>query len=193
MAATDHTAIFLSLVAEYQSLNSTSGEIQLDGHSLTIATAAAISAKNFLRVVTSPEVPGLLRENAKFLIDLLSSGHAVYGVNTGYGGSANVRSPEAIELQRSFTRHLNVGFADKLDPEVMRVVMAVRANSLARGYSGVGPECVEMLCAMLTSDIVPLAPLRGYVEFLFCCEIFCRLKNYQVAKIARLCVGGKYT
>jgi histidine ammonia-lyase len=164
MAFTDHTNVWLSLFDEYQSLDSVSSEIQLNGQSLTIATAAAISVKRFKRVITSPDVPDLLRANAKFLIDLISSGHSIYGANTGYGGSANVRSSEVVELQRSFIRFLNVGFADRLDPKVMRVVMAVRANSLSRGYSGVGPECVEMLCSMLTSDIIPLAPLRGLVR-----------------------------
>ena len=162
MATMNHTELFMSLIKEYQSFDNLS-DIKIDGHSMTIATAAAISAKHFRRVAMSPEVPEELRKNAKFLLDLLATGHAVYGVNTGYGGSANVRSAEAIGLQQSFIRHLNVGFADRLDPEVMRVVMAVRANSLARGYSGVGPEVVEMLCEMLNADIVPLAPLRGLV------------------------------
>jgi histidine ammonia-lyase len=163
MSNQNHAAFCLSLIDEYQSLTSNS-DIQLDGRSLTVASATAISAKRFRRVVTSPEVPDVLRKNSKFLIDILASGHAVYGVNTGYGGSANVRTPEALELQQSFIRHLNVGFADQLDPEVMRVVMAVRANSLARGYSGVGPEVVELLCGMLSADVVPLAPLRGLVK-----------------------------
>jgi len=164
MATMNHTELFMSLIKEYKALDNLS-HIKIDGQSLTIATAAAISTKHFSRVVMSPEVPEELRKNAKFLLDLLATGHAVYGVNTGYGGSANVRTAEAVELQQSFIRHLNVGFADRLDPEVMRVVMAVRANSLARGYSGVGPEVVDMLCAMLSADVVPLAPLRGLVLY----------------------------
>ena len=160
VASQSHTAFFMSLIDEYRSLTEAS-DIELDGRSLTIATAAAISSKHFRRVVMSPEVTDVLNKNTKFLVDLLTSGHVVYGVNTGYGGSADVRTPEALELQRKFIRHLNVGFADWLAPEVVRVVMAVRANSLSRGYSGVRPEVVEKLCAMLTADVVPMAPLRG--------------------------------
>lgn len=132
MAKQSHTAACLSLIEEYQSLSQDSN-IELTGNSLTIAKATAISGKHFRQVVTSPEVPDLLHKNVEFLNAVLAGGHAVYGVNTGYGASADVRTSQDMELQKSFIRLLNVGFADQLKPKVMRVVMAVRADSLARG------------------------------------------------------------
>lgn len=161
---TSHLKLGLSLISEWNSLQSDSSEIVLDGRSLTVATAAAISSKRFSRVLPAPEVADRLRENVKYFLEQLSSGHVIYGVNTGYGGSADVRSFDFLELQRSLVRHLNIGFGDKVDYEIIRTLMAVRANSLARGYSGVRPEVVDMLCQLLNYDIVPVVPLRGSIS-----------------------------
>jgi phenylalanine ammonia-lyase len=158
----DHVQICLSLFDDYKQLQPTV-DLVLDGTSLTVASAAAIAARNFRQIVTSPEVATRLHDNSAFLDEVLTSGHVVYGITTGYGGSADVRSSNAHLMQQAFIRHLNVGFADTIKPETMRVIMAVRANSLSRGYSGVGPEVVELLCKMLNADLIPLAPLRGYV------------------------------
>lgn len=152
----------LSLLAEWRHLQAVDSDITIDGRSLSIATIAAIADKRFRSLVTSPEVDALLRRNADYLHAQLASGHVIYGVNTGYGGSADVRSPDALAMQRSLIQHLNIGFGDKMEePGIMRAVMAVRANSLSLGYSGVRPEVVDLLCKMATADLVPVTPLRA--------------------------------
>lgn len=61
-------------------------------------------------------------------------------------------------------RHLNAGFGPKMADEVVRASMFVRACCLSRGMSGVRPEIVHTLAAMLEHDIMPVVPLRGSVS-----------------------------
>jgi phenylalanine ammonia-lyase len=164
MSSISQAQLCLSLLAEWRHLSADNSDIVLDGHSLTVAGIAAIADKRFRSVVTSSTVDALLRDNAAYLESQVISGHVIYGVNTGYGGSADVRSADALAMQRSLIRHLNIGFGDQLEADVMRAVMAVRANSLSLGYSGVRPEVVDLLCRMVTADVVPVTPLRGSVS-----------------------------
>ena len=88
----------------------------------------------------------------------------IYGVNTGFGGSADVRSKDSEELQKALVRHLNAGFGSVLPSYLVKSVMAIRANSLSIGQSGVRQSTVQHLVDMFNSDIVPEVPKRGSVS-----------------------------
>ena len=105
-----------------------------------------------------------MQKNFNYLQGQLAKGTIIYGVNTGYGGSADVRSSDVAEMQRSLVRHLNAGFGDTLPTSVARAVMLVRCNSLCRGYSGVRPVIVDLIRDMLNNDVVPVMPKRGSVS-----------------------------
>ena len=70
--------------------------------------------------------------NAQYLDEKVRSGKVIYGVNTGFGGSADVRSSKLEEVQKSLVRHLNAGFSTRFTSDVTRGVMAVRANSFVQ-------------------------------------------------------------
>lgn len=92
-------------------------------------------------------------------------GGAVYGVNTGFGDLATVRiAPEKLTIlqERLLLSHA-AGMGEPLDDRVVRTMLLLRANALARGHSGVRPELVERLLAFLEHDLLPMVPSRGSV------------------------------
>ena len=90
---------------------------------------------------------------------------SVYGVNTGFGALAETRiAPEAIrQLQLNLVRSHACGVGEPLPVPVVRAMIALRAQVLALGHSGVRPEVIEALLALLRADVVPVVPSRGSV------------------------------
>ena len=89
----------------------------------------------------------------------------VYGVNTGFGKLANQRISKAqLEtLQLNLIRSHSVGVGEPLAPEIMRLMMALKAASLARGYSGVRQVVVDTLLAVHNAGLTPWVPQQGSV------------------------------
>jgi histidine ammonia-lyase len=89
----------------------------------------------------------------------------VYGVNTGFGKLANQRISESEldTLQLNLIRSHSVGVGEPLQPEVVRLMLALKAASLARGYSGVREEVVDTLLAVHNAGLVPYVPCQGSV------------------------------
>src|SRR5580700_7972966 len=96
---------------------------------------------------------------------LIESGDAVYGVNTGFGKLASVRiSHEQIgELQVNLVRSHACGLGVPLSEEETRAMLVLRANAIAKGFSGVRPVVAETLCAMLNAGVHPVIPSQGSV------------------------------
>ncbi len=96
---------------------------------------------------------------------LLDRGELIYGVNTGFGGNVKYIIPDA-ELQHhqeNLLNFLSCGVGDPLPPEVVRAAILLRANALARGYSGVRWVVIERLLDLLNHGITPLVPRYGSV------------------------------
>ncbi|MEO3777513.1 aromatic amino acid ammonia-lyase [Micromonospora sp. B11E3] len=96
---------------------------------------------------------------------LIATGRPMYGITTGFGDSCfrQISPDKIIALQRNLIQyHLN-GSGDLAAPDVVRATMLVRANCLARGYSGVRREVIQLLVDCLRHDILPLIPERGSV------------------------------
>lgn len=96
---------------------------------------------------------------------LIASGKRVYGVNTGFGKLANVRIEQAElrHLQENLLRSHAAGVGAPLPDEVVRLMILMKIVALARGYSGVGTELVDKLCALLERRVYPLVPSKGSV------------------------------
>ncbi|MBA4341598.1 MAG: histidine ammonia-lyase [Methylibium sp.] len=89
----------------------------------------------------------------------------VYGVNTGFGKLASTRISKAdlATLQFNLIRSHCVGVGEPLAPSVVRLMLATKAASLARGYSGVRPEVVQCLLDVFNAGLVPYVPAQGSV------------------------------
>lgn len=102
---------------------------------------------------------------ADFLRRKLASGETVYGVTTGYGDNCTTPIPDHLvpELPDNLIRYHAVGTGVPFSPTVTRAIMVCRLNSLARGFSGVRIELLELLADMIAADILPVIPSEGSV------------------------------
>ena len=100
------------------------------------------------------------------VVQRAAAGNApVYGVNTGFGKLASTRISEAdlATLQLNLIRSHSVGVGAALAPGIVRLVLACKAASLARGASGVRPLVIDTLVAVLNAGLVPFIPCQGSV------------------------------
>jgi histidine ammonia-lyase len=88
-----------------------------------------------------------------------------YGINTGFGSFADVKiAPDALEaLQLNLLRSHAAGLGEPLPPRTVRATMALRANVLAKGFSGIRVETLDAFIALLNHDVHPRVPSRGSV------------------------------
>ncbi|MEU9131943.1 aromatic amino acid ammonia-lyase [Kitasatospora sp. NPDC048540] len=96
---------------------------------------------------------------------LVASGEPLYGVTTGFGDRniGHIPAAHATELQHHLIRYHLVGSGPEAPAPVVRATLLIRANCLARGYSGVRPEVVDLLLDCLRHDLLPVIPERGSV------------------------------
>jgi histidine ammonia-lyase len=96
---------------------------------------------------------------------IVAAGEAAYGINTGFGLLAQTRIPgEQLELlQRNLLLSHAAGVGEALPDAVVRLVLALKVNALARGHSGVTVGLVEALMALLEHEVYPLIPSQGSV------------------------------
>jgi len=105
-------------------------------------------------------------ERSRAVVERLAAGDApVYGVNTGVGLLADVRVPpeQLEELQRNVVRSHACGVGPPLARDEVRAMMLIRANVLARGFSGIRPLVAEQLCRLLNGGVTPVVPSQGSV------------------------------
>jgi histidine ammonia-lyase len=94
-----------------------------------------------------------------------ASGEHTYGINTGFGRFVSKTIPPELseELQLRLLRSHACGVGEPYSDEVVRAAMVLRANALAKGYSGACIETVELLLAALNAGLIPHVPARGSV------------------------------
>ncbi len=139
-------------------------EVILDGEGLTIEALVAV-ARHGTRVALAERVRERVRENRRVLEELVRSGVRCYGVTTGFGplGRVLIKPEEARELQENLILSHAVAVGSPLPAEVVRAAMVLRANTLAKGRSGVRPELLDRLVAMLNAGAHPVVPSKGSV------------------------------
>jgi histidine ammonia-lyase len=96
---------------------------------------------------------------------LLRENRVAYAINTGVGKLSDVHIEPAQnrQLQVNLIRSHSAGVGEPLSQEETRAMMLLRANSLAKGFSGVRPEVIELICAMLNKGVHPVVPSQGSV------------------------------
>lgn len=131
----------------------------------------------------SPSITSRINKSRKVIVNKVDAGLSVYGVSTGFGGSADTRTDEPILLGNALLQHQQSGVLpssiDKpLDvlplqdpvastsmPEAwVRAAILVRMNSLIRGHSGVRWELIAKMAELLQANVTPLVPLRGTIS-----------------------------
>jgi histidine ammonia-lyase len=139
--------------------------LQLDGNCLTIVETCSLARARTADVALAPAA--IERMNAsRAVVDRLAAGDApIYAVNTGVGQLADVRIPnEDLErLQRNIIHSHCAGVGEPLAREAVRAMMLIRANVLAKGFSGIRPLVAERICALLNRGVTPVVPSQGSV------------------------------
>ncbi|KAF5859604.1 hypothetical protein ETB97_002633 [Aspergillus alliaceus] len=158
------------------------GGVEVDGASLDISAIVAVAYYGCIpRITTDPAVLERIEASVQVLRDHLDKGYHIYGVNTGFGGSADSRTDRVVALQSGLSQLLQAGvlvISDKddilkghgrLDSHAVpvpwvRAAMLVRCNSNARGHSAVTLSVMESILQLLENRITPVVPLRGSIS-----------------------------
>src|SRR6202050_4882319 len=138
--------------------------IQIDGQNLTLDQLYSIALGGAEVELAQPAREHMNASRA-VVERLIESNAAVYGVNTGFGKMASVRiSREQIRtLQTNLVRSHACGVGTPLSEPEVRAMLALRANAIAKGFSGVRPVVAETLCASVNKRVHPVIPSQGSV------------------------------
>ncbi|KAF2115958.1 L-Aspartase-like protein [Lophiotrema nucula] len=158
--------------------------VYVDGASLNLANLTAVAkGQAVASLIENHKLIEKVDASVDVLHKRLSNGETVYGVNTGYGGSADVRcephqmytmQQALLQLQHTgilpvpssdghVTFHSNT-IASTLQERWVRAAMLIRANSVVRGHSAVRGTTIKTLLTLLDHDIIPLIPTRGSIS-----------------------------
>src|SRR5437899_696675 len=138
--------------------------IALNGSSLTVEQLLAI-ADRAEPVALSPDARHRVRASRLVVDRRAQSEEPAYGINTGFGSFADVKiaPSELATLQLNLLRSHAAGLGDPLPARAVRATMALRANVLAKGFSGISVDTLEALIALLNAGVHPYVPSRGSV------------------------------
>ena len=138
--------------------------IELTGNTLTIEQLVAVARHHERVAPLGTEARTRMSASHAWVADAIrGQGKVIYGVNTGFGSLANrqISADEARQLSRNLILLCVVGVGDPLPGEIVRAMMAIRANMLAKGHSGVRPVVAQTLIDMLNAGVTPRVPAKG--------------------------------
>jgi len=138
--------------------------VAIDGESLTIDDVVQV-ARFGKKVEIADSAIEQIKKSRDVIENAIKEGRTVYGVNTGFGDLASVSiGPEDLaKLQVNLIRSHSAGVGQPFSIEVVRGMMLLRANALAKGYSGIRFETLSTLIGMLNSGVTPVVPQKGSV------------------------------
>ena len=136
----------------------------LDGQSLTLTQIEAV-ALHGRQVGIAPAALARVAASRESIESILAAGQTVYGVNTGFGKLSDVRIPSGslAQLQTNLVRSHAGGVGQPLSEGESRAMLLLRANVLAKGFSGCRTELIELLVALLNAGVHPAIPEKGSV------------------------------
>jgi histidine ammonia-lyase len=141
--------------------------VWLDGEHLTPEDVAQVAFApdkgESVHVELSEDTWQKVRRAERAVADMVASRQVVYGVTTGFGAFKNCIIPpdEVQQLQRNILMSHAVGVGALLDEATTRAMMLIRANTLAKGHSGIREETLRLLLEMLNRGVHPLVPCQG--------------------------------
>ncbi len=139
--------------------------LEIDGRSLSLESVGRVAQGAERDIVLADAAVAAIDASRRVVETSLAASERIYGVTTGFGRLSEVLIPPArrLEIQENLIRSHSSGFGKPLSPEVGRAIILLRANSLARGNSGIRREVVELLLGLLRSGIDPVIPEFGSV------------------------------
>ncbi|MFM8322655.1 MAG: histidine ammonia-lyase [Chloroflexota bacterium] len=138
--------------------------IELTGNTLTIEDLAAVARHGAPVAALDADVRERMQRSHDWVVySIAQPGKVIYGVNTGFGSLANrvISADQARKLSRNLIVLCVCGVGRALPDDVVRAMMLIRANMLAKGHSGVRPRVAQTLIEMLNAGVTPLVPEKG--------------------------------
>lgn len=138
--------------------------VEIDGEHLTLEQIYAV-AYDYATVSIKKSVIKQIKKSRDLVERIVSKGEPVYGINTGFGSlkDKNIDKSKLAQLQINLIRSHACGVGPAFSEAEVRVATLIRANSLARGYSGVRVELIESLLNIINLKIYPYVPQQGSV------------------------------
>ncbi|HET7103147.1 MAG TPA: aromatic amino acid lyase, partial [Terracidiphilus sp.] len=138
--------------------------LALDGQALTLAEIEAVALTR-TPVSIAEAARARVTESRSIIERILAAGETVYGVNTGFGKLSDVHVPleKLADLQLNLVRSHAGGVGSPLSEGESRAMLLLRANVLAKGFSGVRPELLDLLVGLLNEGVHPVIPDKGSV------------------------------
>jgi len=179
-------------------MKTTSDTITLHPGAVTLAQLRRIWGSAGTLRLTLPEDARARMQHARDQVQrVIDQGQVVYGINTGFGRLASTRIPadQLAQLQRNLVLSHSVGTGEPLPDDVVRLILASKIVSLARGHSGVRPELVDALIALFNADLLPRIPAKGSVgasgDLAPLSHLACVLIGEGQARLAGQIVSGR--
>jgi len=137
----------------------------LTGNSLTIAQLYQAAANPKTQISISLSAKKQMQQSRKLVEEWIEKKKIIYGITTGFGEFSNIHIPfnKIEQLQENLIKSHAAGAGEPLPPEVVRAMMILRVNALAKGFSGVRPETVEFITKFFNAGFVPVVPSQGSV------------------------------
>ena len=136
----------------------------LDGKSLRIEDVYRAAATR-TSVSFAPSAKKRIKASRDLIEEWVSGNEVVYGVTTGFGefSNVNISRDRLEELQENLITSHSAGTGEPMPPEVVRAMMILRLNALAKGYSGIRLETMEFIRKAFNAGITPIIPSQGSV------------------------------
>ncbi|MBC7231624.1 MAG: histidine ammonia-lyase [Chloroflexi bacterium] len=144
-------------------------KVILDGESLTINTVVQVARAwqhpETVQIELAPAAVERVRAGRELVERLIAGREVVYGVTTGFGAFKDrvIATDQTAQLQRNLLMSHTVGVGPPLPEATVRAMMLVRANALAKGYSGIRLETLQALLDLLNRGVHPVVPAQGSV------------------------------
>lgn len=134
----------------------------IDGTNLKINDVVQVARYNE-KVGITDDARKHMTQSQDWVLGIVESGKPIYGINTGFGifSEQRISSRDFEKLSRNLILSHAVSTGPELPGEIVRAAMLIRANTLAKGFSGVRPEIVDTLLEMLNKNVTPLVPSQG--------------------------------
>ncbi|NLM44585.1 MAG: histidine ammonia-lyase [Clostridiales bacterium] len=138
------------------------GHLCIDGEHLTIEDVVNVAREGFL-VELSEEAVSKIKKSRDYVDNLVENETIVYGITTGFGKFSDtfISKEDTKTLQKNLIVSHACSLGNPLPEEIVRGVMLLRANALAKGYSGIRLETVNTLIEMLNKGVHPIIPEKG--------------------------------
>lgn len=137
----------------------------LNGNSLTIPQLYEAATNPAVKIALSPSAKKQMQKSRALVEEWIEKKEIIYGITTGFGEFSNIQIPfnKIEQLQKNLIKSHAAGAGEPLPPDVVRAMMILRVNALAKGFSGVRPETIEFIIKFFNAGLVPVIPSQGSV------------------------------